>query len=627
MESVNTSTATSTAIKTTRTVYPQIYAYVTPNYPDNEGWIKIGYTEQRDVEKRIRQQTQTAGIRYDKLWSGPAKFTNSNTWFKDKELHSYLRKFKDIKQRPGSEWFYYDGYPEQAQTDFEEFRRKDWSQAAKSQEYTLRAEQEDAVQKTLTYIAGNPKNREFLWNAKPRFGKTLTAYDLALRLQARNVLIVTNRPAIANSWFDDFATFIAWRNDAPWLFISTTDSLKDRPVLTHKQFINHPYKPDGQLAGHMAFISLQDLKGSIHFGGPHGKLEWVKQLEWDLLIIDEAHEGVDTFIADIALNNITRNFTLHLSGTPFRAIASGNFSADQIYNWSYADEQAAKEAWQKSHDEYNPYEGLPRLNMFSYQMSQMITDEVNKGAEIDGTNIDYAFDLNEFFATNDSGKFQHEAEVVKWLDTLTRNEKYPFSTPELRAELKHTFWLLNRVASAKALEKLLKNHPVFENYEVIIAAGDGRSDKDDPAVTERSLDRVRAAIAKNDRTITLSVGQLTTGVTVPEWTAVMMLSNVKSASLYMQAAFRAQNPWSYEINGESQRKHNAYVFDFAPERTLIIYDEFANNLLTTTAAGGGTTSDREENIRKLLNFFPVIAEDDSGKMIELDVNQVLTIPK
>ena len=309
------------------------------------------------------------------------------------------------------------------------------------------------------------------------------------------------------------------------------------------------------------------------------------------------------------------------------ALAEDKFSDDQIYNWTYADEQKAKQNWPVDAEENNPYEKLPRLSMFSYQMSQMITDEVNKGAEIDGENIDYAFDLNEFFETNDAGKFVHEADIKKWLAALTRNEKYPFSTPELRSELKHTLWLLNRVASAKALEKLLKNDPVFENYKVILAAGDGKSSDDDQTINQKALNRVRDAINTNDKTITLSVGQLTTGVTVPEWTAVLMLSNMKSPSLYMQAAFRAQNPWDYEANGQMYQKETAYVFDFAPERTLMIYDDFANNLNRKTTNGSGTSEDRKENIRTLLNFFPVIAEDNEGKMVELDVNQVLTIPK
>ncbi|MHC1692226.1 MAG: Eco57I restriction-modification methylase domain-containing protein [Sphaerochaetaceae bacterium] len=613
----------NTKIITTRKIYPQIYAYVLPEYRPNEGWVKIGYTELQNVDARIRQQTHTAGITYSMLWSEPAKFYDTDDWFFDKQLHTYLRKFKSVEQRPNTEWFYYNGTPEQAHVDFDEFRHKQLSQVGKKLEYQLRDEQEAAVKMTLDYATNHPGG-EFLWNAKPRFGKTLTAYDLARRMSAQRVLIVTNRPAIANSWFDDFETFIAWQTN--YRFVSTTDSLKERPVLTRDQFLNIPCAADNKYPGCIAFISLQDLKGAISFGGTFPKLKWVKDLKWDLLVIDEAHEGVDTFKTDVAFNNINRDFTLHLSGTPFKAVASGRFSEEQIFNWTYADEQEAKELWPENSEENNPYEGLPRLNLFSYQMSKMITDEVNRGAEIDGKDIDFAFDLNEFFATGDNGKFIHEKEVRKWLDTLTQNEKYPFSTQDLRAELKHTFWLLNRVASAKALEKLLREHPVFENYEIVLAAGDGKAE-DDQVIDQNSLDRVREAIKSHNKTITLSVGQLTTGVTVPEWTAVLMLSNVKSPSLYMQAAFRAQNQWSFDIDGVKQRKQNAYIFDFAPERTLIIYDEFANNLNDKTVGGGGTTDDRETNIGKLLNFFPVIAEDDDGKMVELDVRQVLTIPK
>lgn len=615
----------NTVIKTTKTIYPQIYAYVQPGYPRNEGWIKIGYTERKNVDERIRQQMQTAGIAYKKLWSEPAKFLHSDEWFIDKQFHTFLRRSKQIEQRKDSEWFYYDGTPGKAHEDFNDFRGGLIDQAKHRIAYRLRAEQENAVTMTVEYIKAHPGG-EFLWNAKPRFGKTLTAYDLARRLKSQNVLIVTNRPAIANSWFDDFENFIAWQTD--YLFVSTTDSLSERSVLTHDQFISRvAYAPADQEVGRIAFVSLQDLKGSLYFGGTYDKLKWVKDLSWDLLVIDEAHEGVDTFKTDVAFNEIKRNFTLHLSGTPFKAVASGKFSAEQIYNWTYADEQEAKTNWPLGAEENNPYEGLPRLNLFSYRMSQMMTDEVNKGANIDGRDIDFAFDLNEFFDTDDRGRFIHEPEVVKWLDMLSKNEKYPFSTPELRDELKHSFWLLNRVASAKALEKLLRQHPVFEDYEIVLAAGDGKTE-DDAIINQKSLDRVREAIKANERTITLSVGQLTTGVTVPEWTAVMMLSNVKSPSLYMQAAFRAQNQWGYnDTDGKKHRKQNAYVFDFAPERTLIIYDEFANNLKPIMADGGGTTDDREENIRRLINFFPVIAEDDQGQMVELDVRQVLTIPR
>lgn len=615
--------ADKTVITTTKQIFPQIYAYITPNYLDNEGWIKIGYTDRQDVNTRIAEQTKTVGMSYNLLWSAPAKFSQAkdiDDWFKDKEFHTYLRKFKQVQQRFPYEWFYYNGTPEKARQDFDDFLSHERSQVKEELSYQLRQEQQDAIEQTVAYAKSMPEG-EFLWNAKPRFGKTLTTYELARRLDAQKVLIVTNRPAIANSWFDDFEKFIAWQTD--YAFVSTSDSLKNRPALNRQQYVDQIANGKKHL---IAFISLQDLKGSLYFGGGHNKLDWVKETDWDLLAIDEAHEGVDTHKTDVAFDLIKRQFTLHLSGTPFKALAGGKFTADEIYNWTYADEQAAKAEW-KDTEEENPYEKLPQLNLFSYQMSPMITNEVNKGANIDGENHDYAFDLNEFFLTNDSGKLVHEADVKKWLNTLTENHKYPFSTKELRDELKHTFWLLNRVASAKALQKLLKNHPVFENYEIILAAGDGRGEDDEQVITQRALDKVKQAIKNNEKTITLSVGQLTTGITIPEWTAVLMLSNLKSPSLYMQAAFRAQNPWEYEVDGEIRQKQNAYVFDFAPERTLTIYEEFANNLSKGTSGGSGTSDERKANIQQLLNFFPVIAEDGDGQMVELDVNKVLTLPK
>lgn len=613
-----------TIIKTTKLIYPQIYAYTLPSIEEKIGWIKIGYTERMNVDDRIEEQTHTAAIKlnYSKLWSEPAKFYNSDKWFKDKLFHSYLRKYKNREQLPNSEWFFYNGTPEKSHEDLRDFCDNKFDQIKEKISYTLRPEQNEAVNNTLSYFASNP-NGKFLWNAKPRFGKTLTTYDLAVKMDALKVLVVTNRPAIANSWFDDFEKFIAWQTN--FAFVSTTDSLKNRSAMSHKEWVNQ-LKYENAKDRILAFISLQDLKGSVYFGGVYDKLEWVKNLEWDLLVIDESHEGVDTFKTDFAFDRINRKFTLYLSGTPFKAISSGEFSSQQIYNWTYSEEQQSKSNWNNLNDN-NPYEDMPTLNMFSYQMSEMITDKVNQGARIEGQNIDFAFDLNEFFETNDSGKFIHETEILKWLDSLTHNEKYPFSTKKLRSELKHTFWLLNRVASAKALEKLLKNHPVFENYKIILAAGNGKLNEDNQTLNEKALDRVKKAINQNDKTITLSVGQLTTGVTVPEWTGVLMLSNIKSPSLYMQAAFRAQNPWEYQVNGEVFKKKNAYVFDFAPERTLIIYDEFANNLSNNTVNGNGTTAERKKNIQTLLNFFPVIAEDNEGKMIELDANQVLTIPK
>ena len=392
-----------------------------------------------------------------------------------------------------------------------------------------------------------------------------------------------------------------------------------------------------EIKGEVAFESLQGLKGSIYFGGQYDKLDWIQKQKWDLLIIDEAHEGVDTYKTDVAFDKIQRKFTLHLSGTPFKAIASNKFRADQIFNWSYEDEQEAKTSWDENTQGSNPYGKLPRLNLYTYQLSHMIQGQIQKGMDLsEDEHAEFAFDLDEFFRAENE-KFVHEKEVKNFLNMLVHNEKYPFSTLELRQELAHTFWLMHRVESVKAMAKLLKKDPVFENYQVVVAAGDGKLTAEeeeaeaaqDNEANKKSFDKVMEAIRENDRTITLSVGQLTTGVTVKPWTAVLMLSNMKSPAEYMQAAFRAQNPYEYTDPKTKKRfqKQNAYVFDFAPERTLLIFDEFANNLNSETAGGHGTREEREKHIRRLLNFFPVIGEDSEGRMEALDAAQVLTIPK
>lgn len=611
-----------TLIKTTRTLTPQIYAWWTPDVPKYKNWLKIGYTT-RTAEERIAEQASQMIIDKKVLWHYDARFMNGSGYFDDHDLHDYLTRIKKIPREVGSEWFDYTPDMKKSEQDFQDFVFQKFEQAdeLEHQDYILRQEQVSAVNQTLEYFKTH-QNSEFLWNAKPRFGKTLTTYDLARKLEAINVLVVTNRPAIANSWFDDFEKFIAWQTD--YLFVSESDSLKDRATLKREEFINATL--DNENAKQIAFVSLQDLKGSVYFGGGYDKLKWVQDTPWDLLVIDEAHEGVDTFKTDSAFNRLNRKWILHLSGTPFKALASDKFTQEQVYTWSYEDEQSAKQEWAQSGEDSNPYEKLPTLNLFTYQLSQMMVDKVNQGAKVDKEEIPYFFDLNEFFSTKESGKFTYEADVIKFLDSLGKNEKYPFSTPELRDELKHTFWLLNRVASAKALSKLLKEHEIFSEYEVIIAAGDGNTESEDISKNEASLARVKKAIEENDKTITLSVGQLTTGITVSAWSAVMMLTNIKSPSLYMQAAFRAQNTYEFEENGELKRKENAYIFDFAPERTLILFDEFANNLKTSTSNGGGTSEEREQNITTLLNFLPVIGEDSEGKMIELDAGKVLSIP-
>lgn len=639
-------------IKTMKKVYPQIYSYELPTLHDHNGWQKIGYTERKDVDERIREQTKTAAIQldYHKLWSASAVFANDDSrFFTDKDLHKYYikngitRSEKQGNGGFGEEWFYFGDTPEESKTLFNEYAKRDFSrQTERKTTYSLRHEQEKAVLSTLEYAAEHqttdfetPNERaKYLWNAKPRFGKTLASYDFAKRFKARNVLIVTNRPAIANSWYDDFEKFVE-----DYYFISTTDSLKERPALSRSAFINraNPTEDDRQIT----FLSLQDLKGGKVFGGKYDKLEWVADLNWDLLIIDEAHEGVDTERTDEAFKKIKRRFTLHLSGTPFKAIADGYFADNQIFNWTYVDEQKAKADELKHGNDAGAHVNLPDMRLFTYKMSEMIESRLSEGMELDDTSVDYAFELNDMFETDDKGKFIHEAEIVTFLDQLTINEKYPFSTPEMRDELKHTFWLVgNRVASAKAMERLLSKHPVFSGYKVILAAGDGKpvqdmgdvdsaeADMQNISANEKSYDRVKRAIRENERTITLSVGQLTTGVTVEEWSAVIMLSDIKSESLYTQAIFRAQNPYRYVgSDGNLYRKESAYVFDFSPNRVLKVYDKFANSLFAKTTQDKITDKEREQNVAELLNYFPVLAEDKDGKMVELDAEQVLTFPE
>ncbi len=622
-------------IKTTTKVTPQCYAYTTPSDSDSDGWTKIGFTEREDVESRIKEQTGTARVAHKTWWTREARYsTKPFGAFKDHQFHAYLEKL-GIQRRPreekgdGNEWFKIS--PEEAEHDFDEFIKNHGviADEVAVSSYQLRDEQAEAVERTKRYFESHSSG-EFLWNAKPRFGKTLSAYDLCMKLGVKNILIVTNRPAIAHSWYADYATFFGPQSG--YLFVSNVEGIrKEKYVLSREKYLEHLSREgDEKIKGCIEFVSLQDLKGSIYFGGQHDKLselESEKGINWDMMIVDEAHEGVDTYKTDTAFQHIRHQWTLHLSGTPFKALANDKFPEEAIYNWTYADEQKRKRDWDVSSEIENPYAHLPRLSLFTYQMSDMVRDKISHGIDLaDHDAEEYAFDLNEFFATNESEKFVHDADVDAFLDALTRQDKFPFSTPELREELKYTFWLLNRVASAKALAKKLRLHPVFQDYAIVLAAGDGKLDDDDE--NEKSFDKVTKAIKEYDKTITLSVGQLTTGITIPEWTAVLMLSNMASPALYMQAAFRAQNPCLFQdSSGNSYRKTDAYVFDFDPARTLTIFEQFANDLIPETSGDKGDTDQRTTHVRELLNFFPVYGEDENGAMVELDAEKVLTIPR
>ena len=644
-------------IKTTRQIIPTIYAYTTPNYPPHDGWTKIGETN-CGAKKRIAQQTATADIEYKLEWELNATYEASNETFRDHDFHAYLQKQgverKKRKNENGrtvdTEWFHI--LPADAKYKLFDFRAdRGIVKALGAVPHTLRDEQMDAVQKTKTYFeAHEDRHPEMLWNCKPRFGKSISALDLCVALDAMNILIVTNRPAIANSWYQDYAKFFG--PESGYYFVSTTDALKGKAgVLTREQLIDR--MDDEGYKGCIEFVSLQDIKGSIYFGGRYNKLMHLykgdydgknKGILWDILIIDEAHEGVDTYKTDAAFHNIARKYTLHLSGTPFKALADDKFESDAIYNWTYADEQRAKAEW-KDEDRANPYESMPKLNLLTYRMSDIVLDTLQTGADFndDGDNEAFAFDLNEMFQTNENGTFVHNHDIDQFLDKLTTGEKFPFSE-EYRGELLHTLWLLKYVSSAKALARKLEKHPVFGQYDIVLAAGDGKirdnmrdetleyDDDEMDEVIGKSYDRVIKAIADYRKkgkigTITLSVGQLTTGITVPEWTAVLMLSNIKSPALYMQSAFRAQNPCRFNYDGKIYQKENAYVFDFDPARTLDIFEKFANGLHADTANDRGDTDTRKQHVRELLNYFPVYGESDDGEMIELDAEKILSIPR
>lgn len=501
-------------------------------------------------------------------------------------------------------------------------------------DYSLRREQDEAVKKIGNWFENG--GDEFLLNAKPRYGKTLTAYDLIIRNGYKKVLIVTNRPSIANSWAGDYNKFVGIKSGLA--FVSDSPALKGVPHVISRA----DYEKSSQAGelGYIMFMSLQDLKGGTEFGGKFDKHEWLAGEDIDLLIADESHEGISTLRTEKAFAEIHRKHTLYMTGTAFNQLASGDFGDENIYNWSYADEQEAKANW-NDEDGYNPYECLPRVELRTYQMSKIIGDELAKGTRIDGEQMDYAFDLNEFFATDGNGNFLHEEAVEKFIDTLKTNEKYPFSTDAMREQMAHTLWILNRIDSVNALAKLLKSDSVFGEYKVIAAVGNGRDSIDDDAdgskARESNFKKVTDAIKKYDKTITLSVGQLTVGVTIPEWSGVLMLSNMKSPVAYIQAAFRAQNPCKQKRTvtdpetGEKTvqlvRKETAYIFDFDPAHTLEIYDEYASNLTPLSAGGAGSDEDRKASIRRMLNFFPVIGEDEAGKMITLDAEKVLSVPR
>lgn len=550
--------------------------------------------------KRIKQYMTTAGLHFDLGWVELAYKKSTKTWFHDHDVHEVLKRsgIKHPKELAGNEWF---------KTDLETAKEaikavKDGrsfiseTQAAYKSEkvkITLRPEQDAAVKQTQkTY----KKKARMLWNAKMRFGKTLTSLELIKQEGFQRVLIMTHRPVVRDSWFEDYKKMEM--SEAGYLYGSVDKGEK----LTTLKSGDKPF---------IYFVSIQYLR----YNGAQANLPLFSDVDWDLIIIDEAHEGTQTELSDIVMKSLVKEGhtkILELSGTPFNLL--DQFAPEQVYTWDYVMEQQAKLKWDLENPELpNPYEQLPEVKMYTFEMKhkEKFTDE-NK-----------AFNFREFFRVDDEGELVYKDDVRRFLDNITNpnsDTNYPFSTREYRDELRHTLWIMPGVREANAFEKLLKEHPVFGmDYNIVNVV---RNDKSDNIIDASGddLSKVRQAITDDPsqtKTITLTVRRLTTGVNVPEWTAVMFLSNTSSSTNYLQAAFRAQTPFSHEKIGMKKR---CYIFDFAPDRALTVMAETAQ---INSGVGKKNTNQQKQAMANLLNFLPILGKSDNG-MEPFNVDRMLT---
>lgn len=546
--------------------------------------------------KRINQYMKTSGIKFVLEWVELAWKKSTKTWFHDHDVHEVLKRsgIKRPEFLDGSEWF---------ETDVETAKSaikavKEGQSALDSvgstnadDHITLRPEQSLAVEKTRKNFK---KNKKMLWNAKMRFGKTLTSLELIKEQKYTKVLIMTHRPVVSDSWFEDFGKMKMAEEGYRYGSEDTQFKLKDL------KSGNTPF---------IYFVSIQKLR----YGGGKVNLREFTDVDWDLIIIDEAHEGTQTELADNVLKSLEKDNTkiLSLSGTPFNI--QDQYSEESVYTWDYTMEQLAKRRYSFEHPtEKNPYESLPKVNMFTFEMK-------NKERFSDNSK---SFNFREFFRVNENNEFVHKHDINAFLDNITNQDSstnYPFSTKQYRNELRHTLWLLPGVKEANAFEKLLNEHQIFgKEYKIVNVVKDDKSDSNEVA-TAGDLDKVRQAIGdpSQNKTITLTVRKLTTGVNIPEWTAVLFLSNTNSAMNYLQAAFRAQTPFSHEKLG---MKKNCYIFDFAPDRALTVMAESAQ---INSGVGKKNTLQQKEAMTQLLNFMPILGQTDHGMKV-FNVDRMLT---
>ena len=548
------------------------------------------------AQRRINQYMETAGVPSKLEWAELAYRKNGEPhWFTDKDVHKVLERSK-VPHSPnlsGQEWFKTDLATAKkaikAVKNNQSVIDIDNNEGQKPK-IILRPEQVAAVKKTEKAFK-NDKYTNMLWNAKMRFGKTLSALQLIKEEGYEHVLIMTHRPAVDESWFEDFVKI--GMPEAGYLYGSKNQGATfDTLYNGSKPFVY--------------FASLQNLSGSKLVGGKvKDKNQELFAESWDLVIIDEAHEGTQTELAQHVLNLVQGPGTkvLELSGTPFNIL--DQYEDDQVYTWDYTMEQRAKQQWEIDHPhEPNPYAGLPRVNMFTFNMGDKFKDP--KFSQVGGK----SFNFKEFFKVNDNGSFVYEANVKQFLRNITtpsRHTSYPFSTKQFRDQLRHTLWLMPGVKEANAMERLLKQDPVLgeiSGYKIINVVKYVKGE--DKGITDQTdVDRVKSAIGTDPastKTITLTVRKLTTGVTIKPWTGVIFLSNTNSAMQYLQAAFRAQTPYSDPHFGT---KTDCFIFDFAPDRALTIMAESAQ---MNSGVGKRTTSVQKQRMSDLLNFLPIIGE-------------------
>jgi hypothetical protein len=628
----------------------RIYAYSIQDEA-HEGQLKIGQTT-KDVKVRVAQQLKTAGIKNYTIEIDESAEKNDGVLLSDHDVRARLQQkgFENVLL----EWMKCS--VEDVLTAITELKAGQAIEGTHHQTFEMRPEQIQAVAKTHDYfmsIWNEDMNKvpRFLWNAKMRFGKTFTSYQLAKRLGAKKVLILTFKPAVEDSWRTDLQSHFDFQG---WQYLSKAN--QGDPSKANK---NKPL---------VYFGSFQDLLGKDKNGNIKSKNEWLHKTKWDLVIFDEYHfgawkdsakelfEGEDEQEAkhelDLAYNKnldvfeeelehlnqdeieflpITTRAYLYLSGTPFRAIQSGEFIEEQIFNWTYTDEQRAKGIFAHQHpDKLNPYGALPQMRLLTYQMPDELV-AIAKQGEFD------EFDLNAFFEAKGRGEkaeFKHKNEVQKWLEVIrgsyapaildnlkkgSAKPPFPYSDVRLLPHMNHAFWFLPTVASCHAMKKLLKEkqNVFWHQYEVLAVAGTGAG------VGHKALPPVREAIGSGheSKTIVLSCGKLATGVTVPQWSSILMLRNLQSPETYFQAAFRVQSSWAIrnpngdDPNNEEVLKPVCFVFDFAPTRALRQISDYATRL-------SPGESNPEKAVEELVSFLPVLAYDGAS-MYQIDAGGIL----